>query len=225
MDLASIAFAFSAGMVAFFSPCSFPLFPAYISYYLGLKETSPRKDQATSVLKKGILGGIACAVGAILTLSLIGFGVSTFGGAITPHIPKMELIVGTILVVMGVLMLPGVPLGFRTKTKAGTRKGYESLFGFGALYALATAGCVTPIFIEVVLRAIMSGFIGGMAIFLSYALGLSLLLIIVTLFAASVKEMAMAKLMRAMPYVERVGAIILIAVGAYLVYYYFITFS
>lgn len=225
MDLASIAFAFSAGMVAFLSPCSFPLLPAYISYYLGLKETSPRKDQATAVLRKGILGWIACAVGAILILSLIGVGVSAFGGAITPHIPKMELIVGVILVVMGVLMLLGTPLGFRIKTKTGTRKGYASLFGFGALYALATAGCVAPIFVGVILRAISSGFIGGIAIFLSYALGLSLLLIIFTLLVASAKEMAMAKLMRAMPYVERVGGLILIVVGVYLAGYYFITFS
>lgn len=225
MDLASIAFAFSAGIVAFLSPCSFPLLPAYISYYLGLKDTPPRKDQATAVLKKGILGGIVCAVGAILILSLIGVGVSAFGGAITPHIPKMELIVGVTLIVMGVLMLLGMRLGFHIKTKAGTRKGYVSLFGFGALYALATAGCVAPIFVGVILRAISSGFIGGMAIFLSYALGLSLLLIIVTLLVASTKEMAMAKLMRVMPYVERVGALILIVVGVYLAFYYLITFS
>lgn len=225
MDLTGVAFAFSAGMVAFLSPCSFPLLPAYISYYLGLKETSPRKDQSTAVLRKGILGGITCAVGAILILSLIGVGVSAFGGAITPHIPKMELIVGVILVVMGMLMLLGTPLGFHVKTKAGTRKGYVSLFGFGALYALATAGCVAPIFVGVILRAISSGFIGGMTIFLSYALGFSLLLIIVTLLVASAKEMAMAKLMQAMPYVERVGGLILIVVGVYLAGYYFITFS
>ncbi|GAH98143.1 unnamed protein product [marine sediment metagenome] len=137
----------------------------------------------------------------------------------------MELIVGVILVVMGMLMLLGTPLGFRVKTKAGTRKGYASLFGFGALYALATAGCVAPIFVGVILRAISSGFIGGMTIFLSYALGFSLLLIIVTLLVASAKEMAMAKLMQAMPYVERVGGLILIVVGVYLAGYYFITFS
>lgn len=226
MDLASIAFAFSAGIVAFLSPCSFPLLPAYVSYYLGLKEAPQGKDQATTVLKKGILGGIACAVGAILILSLVGVGFSALGSAIEPHIPSMELIVGVILVVMGILMLLGTPLGFSIKTKAGTRKGYEGLLGFGALYALASTGCMAPVFIGVVLNAISSGgFLGGMAVFLSYALGLSLLLIVVTLLVASAKEMAMAKLMRVMPYVERVGALILIVVGVYLAFYYFITFS
>ena len=226
MDLANIAFAFSAGMVAFLSPCSFPLLPAYISYYLGLKEASQGKGQATTVLKKGIIGGIACAVGAILILSLVGVGFSALGSAIEPYIPSMELIVGVILVVMGMLMLLGTPLGFSIKTKASTRKGYVGLLGFGALYALASAGCMAPVFIAVVFNAIYSGgFLGGMAVFLSYALGLSLLLIVVTLLVASAKEMAMAKLMRVMPYVERVGALILIVVGVYLAFYYFITFS
>jgi cytochrome c-type biogenesis protein len=224
MDFASITFAFSAGIVAFLSPCSFPLLPAYISYYLGL-ETSLGKGQGAAVLRKGILGGVVCAVGAILVLSLIGVGVSAFGGAIGPHIPKMELIVGAILVIMGMLMLSGASLGFRIKIKASTRRGYTSLFGFGILYALATAGCVAPVFLGVVSRAVSSGFAGGMAIFLSYALGLSLLLIIVTILVASAKEMMMTKLMRAMPYVGRVGALILIVVGVYLICYYFITFS
>lgn len=225
MDFASITFAFSAGMVAFLSPCSFPLLPAYISYYLGLGKTSAGKGQAATLLREGFLGGIACAVGAILVLSLIGIGVSAFGGMIRPHIPKMELIVGVILVVMGVLMLLGTPLGFRIKMKASARRGYLSLFGFGILYALATAGCVAPVFLGVVSRAISGGFIGGMIIFLSYALGLSLLLIVVTLLVVSAREMAIAKLMQAMPYVERVGAFILVVVGVYLVCYYFITFS
>ena len=225
MDFVNISFAFSAGILAFLSPCSFPLLPAYISYYLGLEETSSGKGQAAPVLKKGILGGVACAVGAILVLTMIGIGVSAFGGAIEPYVPKMEPIVGVILVIMGMLMLFGAPLGFRIKMKAGTRRGYTSLFGFGVLYALATAGCVAPIFLGVVSRAVSSGFVGGMAIFLSYALGLSLLLIIVTLLVASAKDMMMAKLMRAMPYVGRVGALILIVVGIYLICYYFITFS
>jgi len=225
MGFVDITFAFNAGIVAFLSPCSFPLLPAYISYYLRLEEPPSGKGQATPVLKKGILGGTVCAVGAILVLITIGIGVSAFGGAIEPYIPKMEPIVGVILVIMGMLMLSGAPLGFRIKIKASTRRGYTSLFGFGILYALATAGCVAPVFLGVVSRAVSSGFVGGMAIFLSYALGLSLLLITVTVLVASAKEIVMTKLMRAMPYVERVGAIILIVVGVYLICYYFITFS
>lgn len=219
MDLASITFAISSGMVAFLSPCAFPLLPAYISYYLGLDET-PAKGQVSAVLKKGIVGGLACAVGAVLVLGLIGVGVSVAGGAISTHISKMELIAGAILVGMGVLMLLGAPLGFRIKARAGTRRGYAGLLGFGALYALVSAGCVAPVFIGVISVAASSGFIGGMAVFLAYALGLGLLLVVVTLLVASAKEMAMAKLMRVMPYVEKVGALVLIVVGVYLIGHY-----
>lgn len=222
MDLVGIAFAFSAGLIAFLSPCSFPLLPAYISYYLGLKE-APAEGRATGLLKRGILGGTASAAGAILILGLIGVGVSSFGEVITPLIPKMEPIVGFILVFLGAVMLMELPVRFRVG-KSVRRKGYAGLFVFGSLYALASAGCIAPIFIGVILRAVSGGFLWGMAVFMSYALGLGLLLIIVTLLVASAKEIAMARLLGAMPYVRRAGAVVLLAAGVYLLFYYFLTF-
>jgi cytochrome c-type biogenesis protein len=212
---AGVAFAFVAGIVAFLSPCSFPLLPAYVSYYLGLKEPSA-KGRAGPLLKRGILGGMACAGGAISTLVAIGIGVSAVGGATASHITAMELTAGAILVLMGALMFLGKGPTFHIKAKAGTRMGYAGLFGFGAIYALATAGCVAPLFIGVVAVAVSSGFPGGVVIFSSYALGLGVLLVVVTLLVASAKEMIMARLMRSMKYITRTGGLILIGTGVYL---------
>ncbi|MBS3815372.1 MAG: cytochrome c biogenesis protein CcdA [Hadesarchaea archaeon] len=221
--LANVIFAFSSGIIAFLSPCSFPLLPAYISYYLGLREDS-EEVRMVNVLKKGLLGGLTCSLGVIFTFLLIGIGVASFSNVITPQIPMLELIAGVLLIFLGFLMFLDKGMSFHFKVKPGEKKGYLNLLGFGVIYALATAGCVAPLFLGVVTIAVSTGFSEGVAIFLFYALGLSSLLITVTLLLASAKEMMMAKLKQLMGYVGKVGGVILILVGIYLLYR-FITLS
>ena len=136
----------------------------------------------------------------------------------------MELVVGVILIFMGVVMLSGIRTEISFKLKAPKLKGYLGLFTFGALYSLASAGCMAPIFIGIVLRAFfISGFIGSMTVFLSYAVGLSLLIIIITLFITSAKQVMILKMRRVLPYTQKLGALVLIIVGIWLIYYYFTT--
>ena len=138
------------------------------------------------------------------------------------NVALMEPIVGIILIIMGIVVLLGVnlKLPFKMKTSA-SGKGYVSLFAYGILYALAAAGCTAPIFISVVIKAFASStFIDGLLVFFSYALGLGVLLVIVTILVASAKEAMITKMKRIMPYVQKIGAAVLIVVGIWLIYYY-----
>ena len=230
MDWADIGFAFVAGIIAFFSPCAFPMLPAYISYYLGLTE---RKDVDTStksrgpkVLRDGVVGGISCALGAVVVLTTIGVGISLLGstvrGAIKENVALMEPIVGIILIIMGIVMLLGVNLKLPFKIKmSASGKGYGSLFIYGILYALAAAGCTAPIFIGVMIKAFASStFINGLLVLFSYAFGLGVLLVTVTILIASAKELMVKKMKKVMPYIQKIGAAVLIIVGIWLIYYY-----
>lgn len=214
--LGNTIFAFTAGIVAFLSPCSFPLLPAYISHYLGLKE-NPTEKQVSQVLKKGVFGGLACSTGAVSTLVLIGLGVSIFGGLVSSYVSSLELIAGVLLVVLGGLMFSEKSINFQFSAKPRFENSYLSLFSFGIIYALATAGCVAPLFIGVVTLAISSGFPGGLLIFLSYSLGLATLLVVVTVLVSSAKEMVIDKLLGSMKYVKRVSGVVLLVVGIYLI--------
>lgn len=230
MDWTGIGFAFAAGVIAFFSPCAFPMLPAYISYYLGLMENKdvegPTKTNIIQVLKDGVVGGVSCALGAVAILAAIGVGISLLGStvrdAIKENVALMEPIVGIILIVMGIVMLMGLNLKLPFKIKKGVKgKGYVSLFAYGILYALAAAGCTAPIFISVIIKAFASStFIDGLLVFFSYALGLGVLLVIVTILVASAKEVMITKMKRIMPYVQKIGAAVLIVVGIWLIYYY-----
>jgi len=121
VQLGLVAFAFLAGLAAFFSPCSFPLLPGYITYYfkVGADAEKKREEQAKndgivhkgptfgSQVKTGLRLGSIAGLGIVLVYFIIGVivigalavGVALTGGAIT----YLKPIVGTILIVMGTL--------------------------------------------------------------------------------------------------------------------------
>jgi cytochrome c-type biogenesis protein len=228
MDLTSIVFAFTAGFIAFFSPCAFPMLPAYISYYLGLidqKDNNIYQKNKIKLFSEGVIGGISCAIGAISVLLIIGIGISMLGNAvrelIKENIAIIEPIVGVILIIMGFVMIFGLSIKIPIK-KSPSGKGNKSLFVYGILYALVAAGCTAPIFISVIIRAFASSsFFDGILIFLSYAMGLGILLIIITIIITTTKNVILSKIKKILPHIQRLGAIVLITVGIWLIYYYY----
>lgn len=217
MQWVEIGFAFSAGIVAFFSPCAFPMLPAYISYYL---------SRGQKGVKSGIIGGLACGLGAILVLNLIGILVSfageEIGGLIKEHITVIEIAVSIIIIILGVSMILGKTLSFSLPLKKTEHEGYTGLFLYGVLYALAALGCTAPIFISIMLRAFSSfDILNGLLISFVYSLGLTVFLVMVTFILALGKEVLVKKMRKILPYVEKIGGIIIVLVGLYILLYTF----
>lgn len=235
MDPASLIFALSAGMVTFFSPCSLPLLPAYVSYYLGLKGVTEGRDliqrealreepTLNLILRRGLLGGLMVSVGMIFIFGSIGVLTGFLGRVVAPYIRLMPLIVGPILGAMGVLMLLGLHPTFSIGFRASERRDWGGLFSYGVLYGLAAAGCSAPIFISIVFYAVSrGGWFEGTLTLLFYAVGMSAPLMGVTLLVTGAKEAAVQRLYQVMPIIRRIGALILILVGIYLLYYWHIT--
>jgi cytochrome c-type biogenesis protein len=229
-------FSFTAGIISFFSPCAFPMLPAYLSYYLGINkldlENDTNKNRIIHILKDGLIGGLVCATGAITVFIFFGIFVSFFGNTVKnivrDQIISMNLIVGLFLIILGVIMFSQLNFNqiFKIK-KAPKIKGYTGLFLYGILYSLVAAGCVAPLFVGVITRAfITNSFLEGLLVFLSYSFGLAIFLIISTLLIASAKEAIIKKMNRLVPYIQRAGSVILIVVGIWLIYYwYLITYT
>jgi cytochrome c-type biogenesis protein len=134
-------------VATFFSPCAYPLLPGYVGFYVNQVET----DEA-SVAGAGIRG-VAAGAGVLATFAILAGATVRVGNATLSNITIFESLVGGLLVVFGLLVAAGrapsvsVPLPKRRSSVLG--------FGlFGAGYALAGAGCVAPIFLAVVARAI-----------------------------------------------------------------------
>ena len=166
-----LAFAASAGVATFFAPCAFPLLPGYVGYY------ASESERASMLPAAG-----AATVGALAALAVVTGLVLVVGQPLKAALPVLEPVVGAALLVFGILTFVGrgpelrLPLPERTASVTG--------FGvFGAVYAVAAAGCVVPLFVGVVTQALALPAGGATAVLGVYALGVTLPLTGVTLLA------------------------------------------
>lgn len=216
--------AFLAGIFSFFSPCSFPLLPGYMAYYLSREE-----QKKSSTIKKRLIDGVQPALGILVFYSPIGFACIFTGDVIKAYIPALELLVGILIVALGLVLLLHVPILTKTSSKlagkfsvVARRSKKFGLFFYGLVYGAASAGCTAPIFIAIIILAIAGGsFLQGVFIFFLYAFGMALLMVIVTLLVATAKDAVIGKLKKMPKYINTICGLILITVGIYLIYYYF----
>jgi len=143
----NVPFAVTAGVATFFSPCAYPLLPGYVGFYVNSVEAD-----SASVFGAGVRG-VAAAVGVLATFALLAGATVRVGYATLSNVTVFETLVGVLLIAFGLLVVVGrapsisVPLPER-------RTGIFGFGLFGAGYALAGAGCVAPVFLGVVARAI-----------------------------------------------------------------------
>lgn len=145
--LPTIAFALTAGVATFFSPCAYPLLPGYVGFYVS--QTEGEEASLSGALSRGLVAG----VGVLVTFVLLLGAAFWIGHSTLSNITLFEPIVGAILVVFGVLIvLDRAPsLSFALPKR---RSGVLGFGIFGAGYALAAAGCVAPLFVGVIARGL-----------------------------------------------------------------------
>lgn len=221
IDLTLVGLAFSAGMVAFFNPCSYALLPAYISYYLG---KSSEEKETKSVLRRGLEGvrvGIEVTLGFLSVFVAIGVLISLVSSEIGAYLSWLILGVGIVLMSLGTLWLLNFKISFPHALNVLDRGKHTSFYLFGISYALGSAACVLPIFLSVILSALTTGgFLPGLLVFLSYALGMGMMMIGTAIAVALSKNVLLEHFKKMMKYVRKAGAIILIAAGIYLIYFW-----
>jgi len=168
----ALAFAASAGVATFFAPCAFPLLPGYVGYYLSENEEDTGMLAPAGAAAGGALG--ALAVVALLVLAV--------GQPVKTALPVLEPVIGAGLIAFGLVTLLNrgpelrVPLPERPASVTG--------FGvFGAVYAVAAAGCVVPLVFGVITQALALPVHSSALILVVYALGVTLPLVGVTLLA------------------------------------------
>jgi cytochrome c biogenesis protein CcdA len=217
LDPSGLAFIFTAGVFALFSPCGFPMLPGYISYYLGTKTS----------LSRAIPSGIACTLGLVVIFSIIGVIATSLGSLLSIYIPLLEIVAGIFTIFLGVIILLELNTSlFGVPIKAPTQKGFIGLFLYGIAYGMATLGCSAPIFFSILSYAITAGsFVLGIVTFIIYALGMGLPLIIITILIVETKKYILNRLVRLTPLIQKGSGFVLILIGLYLIYFYITVLS
>lgn len=212
------AFGFVAGIGAFFAPCAFALFPAYISYYLttvGTGRESPGRSLAL---------GLTCAAGSAVFFAVAGIAIALVGGVISRYLIAMKpaVAIGVALLGLGLVAdirmpptaLPFGRVGGRLPPAAG-------LFFYGFGYALASTGCTLPIYVSIIVLPLTSGFAGAALVtFASFASAMALMMLLTSLLVGLAKASVLRRLQASTGWIKRGSGAVLIVAGLYLGYYY-----
>jgi len=230
-----------AGIASFFSPCAFPMLPAYIAYYL-------KKDVEAGgkiPMRRAALSGTFSATGIIIVYLIMGVLMVFAGSSIAQYTALFTLIIGIIIIVLGILMFTPLQYwkivrpfqnmwaglkGLRRKKGAETETSmpgttesgfYSDLFIYGLGYGAAAAGCTAPLFIAVVLAALaMGSILMGIVILVLYTASAALLMLGVTIAIAKLGASSAQKLSKHTETIKKISGFVLIAAGVYLILFY-----
>jgi cytochrome c-type biogenesis protein len=225
--LLPFGFAFGAGIVAAVNPCGFAMLPAYLSLYLGNREAGFEKRSPFGRVLRAVLVGSVVSLGFVLLFGLAGVIVAAGGSAILGAMPWLGTVIGAALILMGIWILAGRTLytGFfeRFARRIGDPRAVSvrGFFLFGLAYGLASLSCTLPVFLAVMGSSLTAGtFLSAAGQFVSYGLGMTAVIVVLTLALTLFKEGVISRLRKVTPYVHLISAALLVLAGAYIVFYW-----
>ncbi|MBI4362650.1 MAG: hypothetical protein HY558_05695 [Euryarchaeota archaeon] len=218
------------GVAAFFSPCAFPLLPAYFAYAVGGSERSLLRSLRQGAIAAGGLLVVVLAVGAIIAAL----------GAATPFQPdprKEEVWIVAVRVAAGggialfglLALLRRTGFAHRLASRFPRRRGEppalpggptaRGLFLYGLGYSGAGFGCTGPLLLALTLYAWTLGSPGAaLATFGVFAATMALLMVGVTVLVGLARRGAIERLRAAGPRIQTLGGAVTLGVGAWTVY-------
>jgi cytochrome c-type biogenesis protein len=226
-EVLPVGLAFGAGMVAAVNPCGFAMLPAYLSLYLGARESGHGKRSYLNRLLRALLVGATVSSGFVLLFATAGLVISAGGSALLAAMPALGTFVGAALVLMGLWMLAGRALYAGVFERVAAHIGepgtvsVRGFFLFGLAYGTASLSCTLPVFLAVVGSSLTAGgFPAAVGRFLSFGLGMAAVLMVLTVALAFFKGGLLKWLRAAVPYVRGASALLLVLAGAYIIFYW-----
>ncbi len=227
-DYLPLGYAFGAGMVSAVNPCGFAMLPVYLSLYLGVDEEGYNQRSALAKLLKAVWVTLVVTSGFALLFGVVGLLISAGGAFLSGFMPWTAVVVGAMLFILGVWILLGKSFSFNFMLRLANNIGdprkltLKGFFLFGVAFGAISLSCTLPIFLAIVGSSFTTGnFFGGVIQFFSYILGMGMVLLILTLGMAFVKEgVVVGAMRRFLPYSKKVSALLIIFAGIYIIYYW-----
>lgn len=178
----AVAVVFAAGVLTSFTPCVYPVIPVTVTYLGGAAAGNRGRAVRLALTYVAGLAVVYAALGVVAAVLGKTFGVYTQHPVVFGAVGVVVLLLG-----LGMLDLWTVPLpGFLGGVQAqGARKGgYAGAALMGVAAAFVTAPCSAPV-LGVLLLAVgrSQNPVWGSTLLLVFALGLSLLLLILGIFS------------------------------------------
>jgi len=184
MEQVSLWIALGAGVLSFFSPCIFPVLPAYVSHLTG----GNIQDQKLLV-HQGILvqRSVAFVLGFSLVFMLMGASATFIGQLFQENRQLVEHLSGILIVTFGLQMLGVFQLSFLMKEKKWDHrlqkpKNWFSSVLLGIAFGSGWTPCVGLTLSSILLLAGSSNTFGqGMMLLAIYSLGMAVPFLLLSL--------------------------------------------
>ncbi|MEC2075287.1 cytochrome c biogenesis CcdA family protein [Metabacillus fastidiosus] len=150
MENVTFLLAFSAGLLAFISPCCLPLYPSFVSYITGMSVNELKGEKTNTHRKKILLHAVFFSIGFSIIYYILGFSFSKVGSFFTNYQDLIRMLGGIFIVFMGLFMLEIIQPKFMLKEIRLQQKkrnvGYINSLLIGLGFAAGWTPCLGPIF-------------------------------------------------------------------------------
>jgi cytochrome c biogenesis protein CcdA len=213
-----VVLAFTAGMVAAFNPCGFSLLPAYIGAFVSGDDTGASVERR---VLRAILVASAVSIGFVVVFASAGLFITHLAGGVRRQLPWVTIGVGTALVVAGISMVAGwkPTLAVRVPRLGRADGGLVSMVGYGITYAVASLSCTIGPFLAVTGTALTRSTLQGVATYVSYSLGMGVVVLGISVASALAHSAVFRNLRRFSASVPRIGGVLLALAGGYAIWY------
>jgi cytochrome c-type biogenesis protein len=218
-----LGYAFVIGMASAVNPCGFALLPTYLGLHLVTSAVERRTWSAQ--LRRALLVSLTMTASFVLLFGAAGLVLDVAGALVGPLLPWLSIGVGVVLVLAGGRLIAAGSLSAQSAERladslgsASREVGLRGYAAYGLAFALSSLGCTLPLFLSVV----GAGLTGAHALqdLLLYALGMGTVVLVLTLLVAIVGRGVFVRVRAAGRILQPLGAVLLLATGGYIVYYW-----
>ncbi|KHE71329.1 cytochrome c biogenesis CcdA family protein [Halobacillus sp. BBL2006] len=212
--------ALGAGIISFFSPCTLPIFPAYLSYITGMSVKEIQSEKSLKVRRKLLFHSIFFLLGISLIFISLGLGATMLGSLMKGLFigstgDFLQRIAGIFIIVMGLFIGGWINFKWlmrekRMSVKPKTTLGYAGTVFVGMGFAAGWTPCIGPIFASILVLAANEP-AKGLLYTITYVVGFAIPFLLFTWFIGSTRV-----ILRYSHIIMKVGGSLMIVMGALL---------
>lgn len=206
----NVFLAFGAGFLSFISPCTLPLYPAFLSYITGMSYDE-LKNEKGMLQKRAILHTLFFLIGFSIIFIAIGFGTSLARDFFISYQDLLRQIGAILIVIFGLMIVGLLQIDFLMKDHKFQFKnrpsGYFGSLLIGLAFAAGWTPCTGPILMSIITLAGANPQ-SGLWYMLAYYFGFAIPFFILSFFISK-----LGWIRKHSQKIVKVGGVIMIAVG------------